>query len=225
MPANDDTTVVVPVYAESTVIGGVIDDLVGHFGHIVVVDDGSPDESGRIAARHGATVVRHAMNFGQGAALQTGFEAALRRPGCQYIVTFDGDGQHLATDAVRMVERLRQGDVDVVLGTRGLGRGGTVPPLKRIVLQLAVRYMNALTGMKLTDAHNGLRAFTRNVAQTIDLQHNGMAYASEIISHFGRRQFRCTEVPVHILYTDYSRSKGQSLWNSVNILFDLVVKR
>lgn len=224
MPGNPDTAVVVPVYAEEPVIGGVVADLRAEFDTVIVVDDGSPDGSARIAAEQGAVVVRHPINFGQGAALQTGIQAALRRTACRYIVTFDGDGQHQVADAVAMVERLRAGDVDVVFGSRGLDDRTRVPALKRLVLRAAVAYTNALTRMRLTDAHNGLRAFTREVAETIDLRQNGMAHATEIVRHIGGRGFRYVELPVHILYTDYSRSKGQSLWNSVNILFDLLVR-
>ena len=89
---------------------------------------------------------------------------------------------------------------------------------------MAITYTNWLTGLKLTDAHNGLRAFNRNVAQAIQLQHDGMAHATEIVHQISKGGFRYCERPVHIVYTDYSKAKGQSLWNSVNILFDLILR-
>ena len=226
MPAdrNADTAVVVPAYREATVIGGVVDALRETFGRVIVVDDGSPDNSGSVAAAHGAHVVYHPINLGQGAALQTGFLAALRYPDVKYLVTFDADGQHQVSDALAMVELLRLGKHDVVFGSRFLDERTEITRAKRIVLRLAVAYTNAITGLQLTDAHNGLRAFTREVGESIDLLHNGMAHASEIVTQISKKKWRYTELPVHIVYSDYSRAKGQSLWNSINILFDLVVR-
>lgn len=221
---NPDIAIVVPVYSEATVIGGVIDDLKRVFKHVYVVDDGSPDGSGLIAQQHGARVIFHPINFGQGAALQTGIEAALANPEVDYIVTFDGDGQHSIDDALAMAARLRVGDVDVVFGSRFLDERTELTTAKRVVLRTAVAYTNLMTGLKLTDAHNGLRAFNREVAQFIELEHNGMAHATEIVHQIGDGKFRFVEMPVHILYTDYSRAKGQSLWNSINILFDLILR-
>ncbi len=223
-PLNLDAAIVVPVYREATVIGSVINELKASFANIFVVDDGSPDGSGDIARQHGARVIVHPLNFGQGAALQTGIEAALADPTIKYIVTFDGDGQHSVADSVAMVDRLRAGDVDVVFGSRFLDERTELTAAKRLVLRAAVGYTNMTTGLKLTDAHNGLRAFTREVAQHIDLKHDGMAHATEIVQQISDGNYRFVELPVHILYTDYSRAKGQSLWNSINILFDLIVR-
>jgi hypothetical protein len=89
---------------------------------------------------------------------------------------------------------------------------------------LAVRYTNATTGLRLSDAHNGLRAFDRNVAARLDIRMNGMAHASEFVSTVADGKFRYAETPVHIIYSDYSKAKGQSLLNSVNILFDLLFR-
>ena len=164
------------------------------------------------------------MNLGQGAALQTGIEAAVSNPKIEYLGTFDADGQHSVSDAIAMVERLKQGDVEVVFGSRFLDKRTEVGFLKKIVLKVAVFYTNALSGVQLTDAHNGLRAFTRNVAESIELTHNGMAHATEIVSQISRGKYKYTEMPVHIVYTEYSKAKGQSLWNSVNIIFDLIFK-
>ena len=213
-----------PVFSESQVIASVITDLAQYFPNIYCVDDGSPDGSGEFAQTAGAHVIWHPLNFGQGAALQTGIEAGLENPDIQYFVTFDGDGQHSPIDALEMVRTLRKGDVDVVFGSRFLDERTELTAAKRVVLKAAVTYTNALTGLKLTDAHNGLRAFNRKVAQSINLQQNGMAHATEIVNQISKAQFRYCERPVHIVYTDYSKAKGQSLWNSVNILFDLILR-
>lgn len=219
-----DTWVVVPLYNEAAVIGDVVRSVRTAFPHVVCVDDGSRDDSAEAAETAGAVVVRHPVNLGQGAALQTGLEYALIDPGMRYVVTFDADGQHRVEDAVSMVDRLRAGEADVVFGSRFLDGRTTPGPLKRLVLKSAVAYTNLTTGVHLTDAHNGLRAFTRAVAEHLDLRQNRMAHASEIVGQVGRGHFRHVEHPVHILYTEYSRSKGQSLLNSVNILAEMLFK-
>ena len=219
-----EVAVVIPVFNEAGMISEVVEEVRKTFTNVICVDDGSIDDSGRIAKEAGAKTYFHPMNLGQGAALQTGIEAAISIPEIQYLVTFDADGQHSISDAIAMVARLREGDVEVVFGSRFLDERTEVGTLKKLVLKVAVFYTNALSGVKLTDAHNGLRAFTRNVAQSIELTHNGMAHATEIVNQISRGKFAYTEMPVHIVYTDYSKAKGQSLWNSVNILFDLIFR-
>lgn len=218
------TWLIVPLYNEATVVRGVIEEARRIFPQIVCVDDGSSDESVAEAVGGGAVVVQHPINLGQGAALQTGLAFALAQPNADYFVTFDSDGQHQAADAMKMVERLAAEPLDVIIGSRFLD-GRTKPGLlKRIVLKLAVAFERLSTGVRLTDAHNGLRAFNRHAAESLRITQNRMAHASEIIAQIGEKRLRYAEEPVHILYTDYSRAKGQSLWNSVNILSELFIK-
>jgi glycosyltransferase involved in cell wall biosynthesis len=221
---NPDAAIVIPVYNEAVVLLDVLTDVLATFENVICVDDGCTDNSPNIVNSTKALLVSHPMNLGQGAALQTGIEAALQIPQVKYLVTFDSDGQHSVADALAMVERLRLGDIDVVFGSRFLDERTEVGILKKLVLKLAVLYTNALSGVKLTDAHNGLRAFNRQVAERIELTHNGMAHATEIVNQISRGKFRYAEMPVHIVYTEYSKAKGQSLWNSINILFDLVIR-
>jgi polyprenyl-phospho-N-acetylgalactosaminyl synthase len=215
---------VIPVFNEGGVISEVLQTVLAEFPIVVCVDDGSTDDSVERIAETEAVLVRHSINLGQGAALQTGISFGLLQPGVEAFVTFDGDGQHQLTDVHRMLERLERGDVDVVFGSRFLDDRTKVSMLKRVVLKLAVAYTNRTSGVHLSDAHNGLRVFNRDVAAALDIKQNGMAHASEIASTVATHGFRYAEEPVHILYTDYSRSKGQSLLNSVNILFDLVFR-
>lgn len=221
---NSDAWLVVPLFNEATVIGEVITEALVTFPNIVCVDDGSSDNSAEIAERAGARVVRHPINFGQGAALQTGIDYVLLDPTARYIVTFDSDGQHRVEDADAMVERLRQGDLDVVLGSRFLDSRTNPGRLKSLVLKVAVVMGNMTTGVRLTDAHNGLRAFTTEALGRIRITQNRMAHASEIVAEIGKAKLRYAEHPVHIVYTEYSRAKGQSIWNSVNILAELYLK-
>ena len=223
-PTVTDAWLVVPLFHEQTVIGDVVREARATFPHIVCVDDGSADESAERAREAGAVVVRHPVNLGQGAALQTGIEWVLTRTDAPYLVTFDADGQHQVADAVEMVRRAREEDLAVVFGSRFLDRRTRPGLLKRVVLKLAVWVTNQSTGLRLTDAHNGLRVIRRDAAERIDLRQDRMAHATEIVTQLGRSGLPWAEHPVHLLYTDYSRAKGQSLLNSVNILVDLIFR-
>ncbi len=212
--------IVVPAFNEAGVIGDVIADLRSVFTNVVCVDDGSGDNTGDVALQAGAHLVRHPVNLGQGAAIQTGVEYARRRPGAQIFATFDGDGQHRVKDVVRMIDRLSSGDVDVVIGTR-FGPGVSRPPLtKRIVLQTAARLSPRGRRLGLTDTNNGLRVFNKTVADGLDITMSGMSHATEFIMLIAENRWRVAEQPVEVLYTEYSKSKGQPLLNGVNIIFD-----
>ena len=222
VPQVTDAWLVIPLYNEATVVREVISQARETFPYIVVVDDGSKDDSARQAAAAGAIVVRHPVNLGQGAALQTGFSYILEKTNANYVVTFDADGQHSTTDAAAMVAAAREEELAVILGSRFLQGPSPVGRLKRLVLRTAAAVSSRTSGMHLTDAHNGLRVIRRDVLVQLNLKQNRMAHASEIIRKIGATGLPWREFPVHIVYTDYSRSKGQSLWNSVNILVDLL---
>jgi glycosyltransferase involved in cell wall biosynthesis len=223
-PPRDDVCVVVPVFNEASVIGDVVREVRRSFPLVVCVDDASRDDSAQEIEAAGAVLVRHPFNLGQGAALRTGMEYGLTRTEARFFVTFDGDGQHDVSDVDQMLKILDQGDVQIVFGSRFLDTRTQLGFAKRAVLGAAVRYTRASTGLNLSDTHNGLRAFTRDVATAFDFTMNGMAHASELISIVAREKYTYAEVPVHIRYTDYSKGKGQPLLNSVNILFDMIFR-
>jgi polyprenyl-phospho-N-acetylgalactosaminyl synthase len=213
--------IVVPAFNEAAVIGAVIADVRSVFDHVVCVDDGSTDGTGDIARRVGAHLVRHPTNLGQGAAIQTGVEYARKQPGARVFATFDGDGQHRVKDLAAMIERVCAGDVDVVIGTRFARPEGSRPPfLKRIVLRTAARLSRRGRRLGLTDTNNGLRVFNKTVADGLDLTMSGMSHANEFVMLIAENHWRVVEQPVEVLYTEYSKSKGQPLLNGVNIIFD-----
>jgi glycosyltransferase involved in cell wall biosynthesis len=214
------------MYNENIIIRAVVAELRQVFPVVVCVDDGSTDDSEAVATSAGAVVVRHPANLGQGAALQTGFEYALTNLGINHIVTFDADGQHQTADAVRMVEIARREGVDVVLGSRFLSRADAdVPAARRLMLRVATKFTRATTGLDLTDTHNGLRVLSRHAAESLNLTLNGMAHASQLLSQVAVRKLSYVEAPVTIAYTEYSRSRGQSNINGLNIAFDLALER
>lgn len=213
--------IVIPAFNEASVIGEVVADVRSIFDNVVCVDDGSTDDTGEIARRAGAHLVRHPINLGQGAAIQTGVEYARKQPGAQVFATFDGDGQHRVKDLAAMVDRLCAEDVDVVIGTRFGAHGGSRPPfVKRLVLRTAARLSRRGRRLGLTDTNNGLRVFNKKVADGLEITMSGMSHANEFIMLITENHWRVVEQPVEVLYTDYSKSKGQPLLNGVNIIFD-----
>jgi polyprenyl-phospho-N-acetylgalactosaminyl synthase len=212
------------MYNEATVIRAVITRLREDFPFVVCVDDGSKDDSVAEASAGGAIVIRHPINLGQGASLQTGFDYALRDPLMTEVLTFDADGQHRVEDAIGMVEKLHREQLDVVIGSRFLDDRTQMGATKRVVLRLAAIYTRVTTGMALTDSHNGLRVLSRGLLEKVRIRQNRMAHASELIDQIGSTKSKWAEYPTHILYTDYSKAKGQSVLNSVNILVELLFR-
>ncbi|QOQ38302.1 glycosyltransferase family 2 protein [Trueperella pecoris] len=213
---------VVPLYNEATVIYDVITRARRIFPNIVCVNDGSKDNGGDLARAAGAIVVDHPINLGQGAALQTGITWVLTYTDAEYIVTFDADGQHRTADAMKMIARAERENLAFVLGSRFLTGEHQAGRLKKLVLSTAAKVTRMRTGMNLSDSHNGLRVLRRDAASRLNLTMHRMAHASQIINQLAAMKLAWGEEPVTIDYTDYSRSKGQSLLNGVNILTDML---
>ena len=217
------TCCIVPMYNEEQVIFQVITELRSIFPHVVCIDDGSIDQSAAKAKAAGALVLRHAVNIGQGAALSTGFSWVQKNSCFSYVVTFDADGQHRPQDAMRLVRELENKKVDVVFASRFIEQDQTtIPFAKRVILKSVAKITKALTDVQLTDAHNGLRALTSQATKSVELTQNGMAHATQLVSLVHQANLRYVELPVTIMYTPYSRSKGQSILNSINITLDLI---
>src|SRR5690242_12514906 len=215
--------VVIAAYNEAKVIARVVGEVALRGYHVVVVDDGSADDTADRAAS-AAAVVRHPVNLGQGAALQTGIDYALQQ-GADAIGTFDADGQHRATDIERLVAALREAPADFALGSRFLDDTIALSTARRLLLRAATVFTQLTTGLRLTDTHNGLRAMTRRGAETIRLRQNRMAHASEILAQIAASGLAYVEVPVRIEYTAYSVAKGQRLSDALTILLDLFARR
>lgn len=220
-----NVAIIIPAYNEGGAVMAAINSIPTRFKNIICVDDGSKDDTGIQILSTRAKLVQHPINLGQGAALQTGIEYALLDPTIDYFVTYDADGQHRMEDVEKMLIHIRKHDVDIVLGSRFLGSAENISILKKAILKLAVKFSNASTGIKLTDTHNGLRVFNRAVAEGLNLQMADFAHASEIIDRVAEKKYRYEELPVTIIYTEYSRGKGQSIINAVNIVFDILMGR
>jgi len=223
MTVKDQTCVVIAAYNEAAMIARVVTEVRRAGYRVVVVDDGSKDTTAQAARAAGATVIQHPFNLGQGAALQSGIDLAFAN-GAEVIVTFDADGQHGAGDISRLVEALAKDNADFALGSRFLEGSSNIPPLRRLLLKAATVFTRVTTGLRLTDAHNGLRAMTRRGARAIRLRQNRMAHASELLAQIGASGLHYVERPVTIHYSAYSIAKGQKSSDSVVILLDLFAR-
>ena len=202
VPPDKAIGVLPDAFNEARAIGRVLAGLAAWPYRVVVVDDGSTDSTGHVAARAGAEVLTHPINLGQGAALQTGIDYALLR-GASHVVTFDADGQHRPEDIAGLLAALAGHDADYALGSRFRGTAIDLPPLRRLMLRAATWFTRLTTGLDVTDAHNGLRAMTRAGAAHIRLRQNRMAHASEILHQIAASGLAYVEAPVTIQYSRY----------------------
>ena len=182
---TDDVFVVIAAFNEERSLASVLGSLTPRYRNVVVVDDGSIDDTGAIARRHARWTLSHIVNRGQGAALQTGIDFAVAR-GAKYVVTFDADGQHDPEDIEKLLEPLRADECDITLGSRFLGTAEGIPRSRKLMLRAAARMTSLISGVRLTDAHNGLRAMTCDAASRIELTMDRMAHANEIIDLVGQ---------------------------------------
>lgn len=221
-PNKSNVYITIPLYNDSKMILKVIKSLKDKgYNNIVIVDDGSKDNGYEVIKKNTNVIVtKHILNRGQGAALQTGMEIALDK-GAKYIVHFDSDGQHDVKDIDHMLDTLIKGQYDIILGSRFL-QENNVPLKKKIVLKIGIIFTYLLSQIWLTDVHNGLRVMTADTAKKLNLQHDRMEHASEILDKIKVLNLKYKEVPVTIHYTDYSQSKGQSISNSINIALKLI---
>jgi glycosyltransferase involved in cell wall biosynthesis len=220
----DTVWVIVAAYNEEHTLPEAIAGLHSAGYRILVVDDGSLDSTAEIATRSGAIVIKHPINLGQGAALQTGLDFAMAA-GAKYFVTFDADGQHRACDVAELIDAIHKLRVDYALGSRFLGDAPGIPFSRLILLRVAIWFTRLTTRLKVTDAHNGLRVMTRKGAQKIKLRQNRMAHASELLHQIANSGLGFVEVPVSIAYSQYSLSKGQVTNGAIDILLDLLLRK
>jgi glycosyltransferase involved in cell wall biosynthesis len=215
-------TAVIPAYNEETTLSEVLQKTGPLVDQIIVVDDGSEDRTAAIARAHGARVVCHPINRGLGAALGTGFAAALAS-GAEAVITLDGDGQHDPAEIPNFIQELERG-ADMVIGSRMLTRRGM--PWHRQAAQLVGNVATfVLFGAWVTDSQSGYRAFRREALQKITVRTNRMEVSSELVAEARRHRLRLKEIPIAAIYTDYSLSKGQSFWVGIKTLLKLVLRR
>ena len=216
---------VIPAYNEGKSIGRVVNELKkAGYNNIIVIDDGSKDNTYAEAKKRKAIVLKHIINRGQGASLRTGIDYALKN-GAGIIVTFDSDGQHRIEDLEAMLGPVVKGEVDVTLGSRFLKKTN-MPLSRKILLKGSILVQWVFYGVKLSDAHNGYRVLSRRAAEQIRIDSDRMEHASEIVEEIMKKKIKYKEVPVVIRYSGYSMKKGEaSFFGAIKILFKMVIRR
>jgi len=213
--------VVIPAYNEEKTIVEVINKVKPLVDEIVIVDDGSSDKTAQLAEKQGVTVLRHLINRGQGAALQTGNQYALKKGG-EIIVHFDADGQFLAEEIKDIVQPLEQGGAEVVFGSRFLEKKSEIPWFKKqIIIPLAHLANKLIIGFSLTDPQSGFRALSRKATEMIQIENDGMAHCSEILYKVFKNNFKIKEVPITVIYHDF----GQHFGGGIKIIKDLFLAK
>ena len=216
--------IILPVYNESaTVLINLINQLNRFPFKIVMVDDGSHEPLFSTLSNYPVTIIRHEINLGQGASLQTGFEYALNN-NADYVITFDADGQHMVNEIPSILQPLLNEEADVVLGSRFMiGSYHNASTRKTLAFKLASLLNRLIIRKSISDTHNGFRGFNSKALKLIKLTENKMAHATELIIQIKKNKLRYKEMPVTVHYTEYSRKKGQSWYDSIRIFFDLVL--
>lgn len=207
-------------YNEEEQIEKTIRSVLQYIPNVVVVDDASQDATGKAALNAGTHVLRHPVNLGQGAALQTGIEYALEM-GAEYIVTFDADGQHDAAEILPMTKTLQESEALIALGNRFMGKAVNISSRRKTLLKLAIYFTKITSGGNFQDVHNGFRVMRRAFAQQFAFTQNRMAHASEILNYIASHNIPYVEYPVTIAYTEYSIRKGQKNSDALRVLMEL----
>jgi glycosyltransferase involved in cell wall biosynthesis len=220
---KSSTFIVVPVFNESPVIKNTISSIKeAGFPNIIVVDDGSSDDSLNIIKQTGVLCFHHKINRGKGAAVKTGIEAAKLR-GANIIVTMDGDGQHNANDIKNLIQPIKKNQCDVVLGTRPINT--KVMPFHKVIANKTGNTVTwLLNGLWVTDSQSGFKAFSRQATNTINTRSSQYEYESDVIREIKKHKLRFSEVPIKVNYTEYSINKPhkQDLTNGLKTIFKLI---
>lgn len=216
--------VVIPSYNEAERIGQVLQDLSALPYQVVVVDDGSVDQTRAVVKKYSIDYLRHKINRGQGAALRTGTDYALNQ-GADIIVHFDADGQFLVREISEVIQPLLSGDYDIVIGSRFLGRQSEMPKLKKYIYFPLAHLVNFLFfKIKTTDPQGGFRAFKATVADKIKIEQDGSAHCSEILAKVFQHNLKWQEVPVTVLYRHFGQNFSGGLKIVVDLLFSKITK-
>ena len=217
-----DVYVIVPAFNEQNVIKDIINNLLKNFSNVIVINDGSNDKTLETINDLDIKILNHEINLGVGAAVQTGFDYVSNIPDAKAVITFDADGQHLVDDAVAMAKEIMICDEGIIFGTRFPKHSKNIPKVKRFVLKLIAKITDLVTGVTLTDAHNGLKAYKISTIKELELQFSSYSYESELITQVAKKKIDYKEMPTDIKYTSYSIKKGQKLLNGLLIIEDLL---
>lgn len=220
--------IIIPVYNEGTIIKKVIGSLPKKIEGVdkitvLVVDDGSTDNSSKQIKKTKAVLLSHLFNLGVGSATVTGLKGA-EKIEADIAVTIDGDGQHDPDDIVKIIQPILQNRADIVIGTR-LKKSKGMPNIKKIGNWGLNAITFALSSIWTSDSQSGFKAFSKKAISTLDIESLGYEFCSEILIEARRQKLKIAEVPIQVIYTHYSKKKGQSIFNGTNIVIKLIIRK
>ncbi len=216
------TVAVIPAYNEANHIKAIVERVIPLVQEVVVIDDGSTDSTAEMALAGGATVLQHIINCGPGAATQTGLSYALES-GADYVITFDGDGQHDPEDIPGMLEFIQREKKDVVLGSRFLKKN-TIPRIRVLANKAANTITFLLSGIGISDSQSGFKVFSRYALSQINITANGFEFCTEVIRAIANANLTYAEYPISVYYSEESMAKGQNFSTGIVTVFKLIVR-
>lgn len=224
---KDKILIIIPALNEATRISPVITRLLeSGYPKVLVVDDGSTDNTVEVAEMAGATVISHVINRGPGAATQTGFMYA-RRNNFSALITIDADGQHDVEDVENLVEALEDNDVDIVFGSRFLSQND-IPKSRIVFNKIANIFTFLFCGKWVTDSQSGIKALNKKAFYRLDIHTDGYEFCSEMVIRAHNLDLKSTEIPVKVYYTAQSQAKGQNFFvgvvTAVNLLHNFIFR-
>lgn len=216
------TVVVIPAYNESTRLVPVVTGASQYCDTVIVVDDGSSDDTAAVARQAGATVVRHSINCGAGAATMTGIDAG-RLLGADILVTIDADGQHDPAAIPGLIAPLKADEADLVIGNR-FGQKNSIPALRRLFNMIGNFVTFAFTGRFIEDSQSGFKAFGPKALKQVELRMSGFEFCTEIVRESAQHNWRIRMEPISVIYNEYSMAKGQSLASGVKTFAKILIR-
>lgn len=221
-----DCLVIVPVLNEEENILKTIENLRSFFKNILIINDGSTDNTELILKKNSIPFLTHIINLGQGAALETGLKFFILETNLKYVITFDGDGQHQASDAYKMYNFLKKESHQIVVGNRFKNKKSIneIPLIKRIVINIATKYERLFYSIKLSDSHNGLRVLTREMVtkNILPIKNHDMAHATEIVYKASKA---IKSIPEYKISIKYNTKRSQHPINAINIVINNLFKK
>lgn len=216
--------IIIPAYNEGPVIEQVVSKVrESGFPNVLVINDGSKDDTAQQARSAGAKVLSHPINRGAGAAAQTGLSYARRR-GWLYVIQIDADGQHHPEDIHRLVKMQKESNADIILGSRFLEPSPGIPPTRILYNRISNILTNTFCRRSYSDTQTGFRMLNYRAIRNLRLRLDGFGYCSEMIVQAEEKGLTIAEAPIQVTYTDYSLNKGQDLVMGITTAVDLLWK-
>jgi glycosyltransferase involved in cell wall biosynthesis len=213
---------VIPAYNEGKRVGNVVAGAKRFVDHVIVVDDGSTDDTKQHAEEAGAIVLRHIENCGAGAATMTGIEAA-RELSADIIVTLDADEQHSSDDIPSLLEPIKANKADIVFANR-FGQRNNIPFIRRLFNGFGNFITFAATGKWVKDSQCGFKVFGPKAVKQVDLRMSGYEFCTEIVRECAQHRWRTAEIPAKVLYSEYTLAKGQSFANGIRTALKILLR-